>query len=211
MKPVRPAFLDASAVSRSVLAREEVRRCWDRPSALAEMSVRGLAGHLVRATGAVLRYLDRPEPAEAPIGPAEYYVRALETSDLTSQTHVDVRQRGEEEAAMGYDALLARLEKAHQRLEERLEIEPEQRLVRVFKDLVLTLDDYLVTRIVEIVVHTDDLTASVGVETARFHAGTVHVAIDNLVDVASFRHGDMAVLRALSRRERDEVDALRVF
>ena len=32
-----------------------------------------------------------------------------------------------------------------------------------------------------------------------------------LVDVARVRHGDLAVLRALTRRERDPVQARRVF
>ena len=36
-------------------------------------------------------------------------------------------------------------------------------------------------------------------------------AIDVLVGVARIRHGDMAVLRALARRERDQVQALRVL
>ncbi len=175
------------------------------------MSVRALAGHLVRATGSVLRYLDRPEPTESPIGPAEYYVGALESFDLSAQTHVEVRQKGEAEAAQGYDALIARLEQAQGELQERLAKEPEQRLVRVFKDLVLSLDDYLVTRIIEIVVHTDDLAVSVGIQTPGFETTTLEIVIDNLVDIARLRHGDRAVLQALARRERDEVDALRVF
>jgi hypothetical protein len=36
-------------------------------------------------------------------------------------------------------------------------------------------------------------------------------AIDTLVEVARLRHGDTAVLRALARRERDSVAALRVM
>ena len=73
------------------------------------------------------------------------------------------------------------------------------------------MDDYLVTRVVEIVVHTDDLSASVSIPTPHFDASTVNLAIDCLMDVARLRHGDMAVLRALARRERDQVEALRVF
>jgi hypothetical protein len=37
------------------------------------------------------------------------------------------------------------------------------------------------------------------------------VAVETLVEVARLRHGDTAVLRALSRRERDPADALRVL
>ncbi len=37
------------------------------------------------------------------------------------------------------------------------------------------------------------------------------LAIEALVDVARVRHGDLAVLRALTRRERDSSEALRVL
>lgn len=212
MNSVRRAFLDASAVAGTVVERPDVRDRWDGGSALAELSIGALAGHLVRATGSVPAYLDRPEPVtEAPIGPAEYYARALDTFDLSSDLHRAIRRRSEEEAAAGYDGVVARLRAAQSALEKRLEEEPEQRLVRVFKDLVLRLDDYLITRIVETVVHTDDLAGSLGVETPAFDAYALELAIGNLVDVARFRHGDIAVIRALARRERDEVDALRVL
>jgi hypothetical protein len=75
----------------------------------------------------------------------------------------------------------------------------------------MTLDEYLRTRVVELVVHADDLAASVGVEPVPPQPATTAVAIDVLVGVARIRHGDMAVLRALARRERDTVRALRVL
>ena len=37
------------------------------------------------------------------------------------------------------------------------------------------------------------------------------VAIDVLVDVARIRHGRVAIIRGLARRERDDVEALRVL
>ena len=68
MNRVRAAFLDASAVAIDLLATPEVEAKWDEPSALAEWSVRGLAGHLVRATTSVEMYLDAdPDPAGEPI------------------------------------------------------------------------------------------------------------------------------------------------
>jgi hypothetical protein len=96
-------------------------------------------------------------------------------------------------------------------LKLRLAGEPEDRRIRVFKDLVLLLDDYLVTRIIELTVHTDDLAVSVGLPTPEFPASATALAIEALVDVAIPRNGDLAVLRALTRRERDEVEALRVL
>jgi hypothetical protein len=75
----------------------------------------------------------------------------------------------------------------------------------------MTLDEYLRTRVVELVVHADDLATSLGVELAPPRPATCSVAIDVLVGVARIRHGDLAVLRALTRRERDQAQALRVL
>jgi len=75
----------------------------------------------------------------------------------------------------------------------------------------MTLDDYLPTRIVEIVVHADDLAVSVGAPPVPFPADVVDVVVDVLVRTARVTHGDLAVVRALSRRERDAADALRVL
>ena len=175
--------------------------------------MRGLAGHLVRATGSVEAYLDRPAPpvGTVPISAAEYYAAAVDTLDLQSDLHVAVRAKGEAEAAEGYDALLERLGGLIGRLEERLGAEPRERLVRVFKDLVLTLDDYLVTRLIEQLVHADDLAVSVGVESPAPPAGAMDVTLGALLDIARWRHGDLAVLRAFARRERDAASALRVL
>ena len=211
MDPRRQAFLDCSEIALALLKREEVADRWDGPSALPEFSLKGLAGHLVRATGSVKAYLDRAEPDEEPITPAAYYAAAVDVSDIASPLHVAVRERGEEMSAGGYEALAARFEEELHHLKLRLAGEPEDRRIRVFKDLVLLLDDYLVTRIVELVVHSDDLAVSLGTATPDFPPEASALAIEVLVDVALLRHGDLGVLRALTRRERDDIGALRVL
>jgi hypothetical protein len=76
----------------------------------------------------------------------------------------------------------------------------------------LLLDEYLRICLVEIAVHTEDLALSAGVGVAvRSPGSAVSVAINLLVVVGRKRHGDEAVLRALARRERDPVQALRVL
>ncbi|MES2092386.1 MAG: hypothetical protein V4531_01065 [Actinomycetota bacterium] len=74
----------------------------------------------------------------------------------------------------------------------------------------LLLDEYLRTRLVELAVHTEDLALSIGVEVTS-PAPAVSMAVDILVAAARERHSDQEVLRALTRRERDTVDALRVL
>ena len=133
---VGAAFLETADLAASVLARPEVVRFWEAPSALRLLSVGGLAGHLVRGATTVEVYLDRPEPEGEPISAAEYYARALpENGDITTPIHTASRERGEAQAP----------------------------------------------------------------------------AIETLLEVARLRHGDLAVLRALARRERDPVRALRVM
>ncbi len=50
--------------------------------------------------------------------------------------------------------------------------------------LVMTRDEYPRTRVMELVVHADDLAAYVGVKLAPPQPGTCQIAMDALVDVA---------------------------
>ena len=211
MTPIRRAFLEAGAAAATLLGRPEVEDSWAGPSALPELTVRGLAGHLLRATGSVEAYLDRPEPDGEPVGAAEYYVQAVDEPDIHSDVHRAIRQRGEDEAAAGLDAVRARSQELLERLSARLENEPPDRKVRAYKGVVLRIDDYLVTRLIELTVHVDDLAVSVGLPPPELPAEATRLAIDALVEAARIKHGDLAVLRALTRRERDEVQALRVL
>src|SRR5207248_7684766 len=90
---------------------------------------------------------------------------------------------------------------AHSRA--RLDTEPAGRRVRVYGDMVLTLDEYLVTRLIELVVHADDLAVSLDVPPPALPPAATGLAIATLVEVPRIRHGDTAVVRALTRRERD--------
>jgi hypothetical protein len=212
MEGVRSIFLEVASAARPLVAAPAVAEQWDGASSLPEFSVRGLAGHLVRCVVIVPRYLAAdPRPAAEPIAPLSYYDRALVSTDILSDDHVSIRARGEELAADGHAALVALLDEALVEARDALAGVPRDRLVRVVRDLVLPLDDYLATRIVEIVVHADDLAHSVGLGAPEFPLAAVDATIRYLVDVARFRHGDMAVVRALTRRERDAAKALRVL
>jgi hypothetical protein len=64
------------------------------------------------------------------------------------------------------------------------------------------LEDMLVTRMMELAVHSDDLAVSLGVPTPAFPDSAMQVVIDLLTRLALRRHGQIPVLRALSRSER---------
>jgi uncharacterized protein (TIGR03083 family) len=216
MDDVRATFLAAARVAAVVLGLDEVADAWDGPSALPEFTVRGLAGHLVRAVGSADAYLDRDEPSdERVIDAARYYRLAVgdaTEADLGSDLHRSIRQRGEDMAAAGWEALAADFEALLDRMSERLASERADRRVEVYQGLVLPLDEYLVTRLIELVVHIDDLCVSVGVPTPPMPDGAMDAAVGALVGVARVRHGDLLVLRALTRRERaDATSVLRIL
>ena len=60
-------------------------------------------------------------------------------------------------------------------------------------------------------VHMDDLTLSVGLSPPEAPAEAYGVAIEILVEVATLRHGPLAILRALTRHERQGTETLRVL
>jgi hypothetical protein len=222
MSQARAVFLEAMAAAVPLLEAPELAARWEEESALARFSVLGLAGHLLRATTSVEAYLDRPEPArgEEVLSAAAYYAAAVYSDigdarftgpDLDGDLHRAVRARGEEAAAGGPEALARDWSQAAGRLTARLAAEAPDRRMRVFNNLVIGLDDYLATRLVELCIHTDDLAVSLGVDPPALPAAATGLAVATLVDLARHRHGDAAVLRALARRERDAVAALRVL
>jgi uncharacterized protein (TIGR03083 family) len=216
MTDVRALFIDTALAAQTLLFEPALVEKFDGPSALAEFPVRGLAGHLLRAMTSVEGYLDRPEPGAGPdlavVSPADYCAALAEAgNDLDSEFHRAIRRRGLDEASGTPEELALAWSRTAARLGDRLQSESGDRLVQVFGDMVLTLDDYLVTRLVELVVHADDLAASLGVPPAPLPAAATGLVIATLVEVARIRHGDAAVLRALARRERDTVEALRVL
>ena len=210
---MRGAYLDTTAVSRALLRSPEVQAKWVEPSALERWSLKGLAGHLVRAATSVEYYLDQdPDPEGPPLSASEYYATVVgDTADIDSDLNRAIRERGDKMAAEGYTGLMERFDSCADRLRARLEEEPPDRKVRVLQDLVLMLDDYLVTRLIELTVHIDDVAVSAGLPTPEMPPAALDLAFRCLIDVARHRNGDLAVLRGLTRRERADVDVLRAL
>jgi hypothetical protein len=66
----------------------------------------------------------------------------------------------------------------------------------------LSLDDFLVTRMVELAVHMDDLAVSVGLSVPELPGAALDPVVELLTGLAVRRHGQAALLRALTRAER---------
>ena len=195
-------FLDGARVVAAALAAPEVRRCWDDASVLDDQRVAGLAGHLARGSVWVVQdYLDAPAPdLQVDTDDAAHYFSSL-LDALDPDDHRAVRERGASVAEVGHDALVASLDERLEALRQRLDHEDPSRPVTVAGGKVMRLADYLETRIVEQVVHLDDLARSVGVQRWAMPAGADALVIAVGVEVARRRRGDLVVLRALFRPE----------
>jgi hypothetical protein len=203
MTTVRQAYLEAAETVVALLRDPAVAAAWDRPSALAEFTVGGLAGHLAGQLLAVADVLATPVPDEPPAPLLDHYARSTWIdADLDSATNVKIRAGGDANAADGPDALLERTAAALGNLRVALAAEPAGRVVHLTGRWSLTLDDYLTTRLLEIAVHDDDLAVSVGVPTPELPAAALDPVFALLTTLSVRKHGAPAVLRALARAER---------
>lgn len=204
MTQVRELYLDVADRAATLLAAPEVARDWHRPSALAELGVGGLAGHLAGQVFFIPAVLAEAPSTEPAISLHEYYGRVSWIgSDLDTPFNRSIRSGGEEEAADGPAALAARVTACVEDLRGTLPAAPD-RLVRrpTWGPWSISLDDFVTSRILELVIHTDDLAYSVGLPTPEFPAQAVDTVVDVLSRIALRRHGAVNVLRALSRTER---------
>ncbi|MCX4762330.1 maleylpyruvate isomerase N-terminal domain-containing protein [Streptomyces sp. NBC_01275] len=203
---LRQAYAEAVAGVADLLAAPAVATAWNRPSALADLGVGGLAGHAVRQDLGLPDLLAGPEPQEPVISLREYYVERVTWLDAGVDGAVNrrIRASGEETAADGHGALLARLRGTVVRLREELPHAPAARPVRMasWGDWSLDLDDFLLTRLMELVVHADDLAYSVGLPNPPFPERVTAPVVDLLARLAVRRHGTAAVIRGLARAER---------
>ncbi|GMQ86549.1 MAG: hypothetical protein BMS9Abin07_2131 [Acidimicrobiia bacterium] len=208
---VRLDFVDSLSVLRSLIGAVVER--WQEPSALEGMTVGALASHACRAAFTTERYLAAPAPAGGDTVDAAGYFLAIPdlTGPIDSDVHRSVRARADDEAAAGPEDLLARFDRSVEVLMVSLPSEKPERVLEVFGGIAMRLDDYLITRLVEVVVHSDDLAASLDLAEPAFSDSVNDRVIRCLVEVAVRSHGRLAVIRALTRRERDAVAALRVL
>jgi len=209
MANTRQIYLDTAGATLELISDRAVASVWDEPSVLDRLSVGDLAAHLARSILQVEWYLDAEVPDVELVDAASYYAVLEGFDDLDSPLNVGVRARAAEVAEQGHGALVDTVTETLDRLRTRISSEPDDRCVEAF-GRVLLLDEYLKTRLVEMAVHIDDLVLSVGLDIDP-PDDAVEVAIETLVGAAAERHGSLAVLRALTRSERDAVRALRVL
>ncbi|AZM61386.1 MULTISPECIES: maleylpyruvate isomerase family mycothiol-dependent enzyme [unclassified Streptomyces] len=157
----RPRSYDPARTRAAVLAqfgnvRAAVRTLTPEqlalPTRLGDWTVRELVAHTGMALTAVDRLLDEPEPARQDARATDWPSAIAADAGAIAATA--------RRLAADHPDLDAHLADVEQRFTARLGTHPGSRLLPTNAGA-LPLDDYVVTRTVELVVHTDDLNAAV--------------------------------------------------
>ena len=201
-------FPEVARIAADLIRHPEVARRWGDESACAGMSVGGLANHLAgQAANVVLLFAAAPRDAE-PIAVLEHYRRAAWVhTGPDSEANVDVRTSADEYAASGPADLERRVAADLDALPGTLAPvlagarDPDTVLIP-WQGWSLSSAGFVLTRTMEVLVHADDLAASIGAETPVFPTEPADAVLALLASVAAERHGQAAVLRALSRPQR---------
>jgi hypothetical protein len=201
----RTAVVRAADLVADLVARPEVAAAWTRESSCSGMSVGGLTLHLVNQPVNVVRLLrasrsgvGEPERIEL----LEHYARAdWVREDLDGETNRSIRDAANAGASESPQGTIAALSEARADLEDVL-IDPPETTYVPWQGWALSTDDFLVTRLMEMVVHADDLAASVDVPPPDFGSDVLDPVFRLLAALAVRRHGQDALVRTLTRPQR---------
>lgn len=206
--PIAEYVADAAALVGRLVGQSAVADRWSEESSCEGMTVGGLAWHLADQAGTVVRLLAEPPRDEEPITVVEHYRRAAWVhSGLDGEFNVGIREGADAKAQAGPEALEAQvradLAALPGALSGPLTGERSPDTVHIpWQGWSLSSQDFLVTRLMEMVVHADDLAASVDLDTPEFPEPVVTAVLGLLTAVAVDTHGQTAVVRALSRPQR---------
>lgn len=202
-RDLRPAFLAAADHVAAIVSRPDVSVAWHQPSALPEWSVGGLVAHLASQPVTALDLM-RAEPWSEAITLDEHYARsAWVLSGVDDDVNVSIRSRSDQQAEAGPDAILARVLAAREELPDVLAEQHADRAVLIpWTGWALRRDDFLTGRMMEVVVHGEDVAASVGIPAPPLPDDVLAPVLALLTRLAVRRHGQGVVVSALSRAER---------
>lgn len=197
------AFLTAAQIGLELVQRPEVGERWTAPSALPKMSVGALACHLGRQVQHAQELLTRPTSLRPLCSVDEHYRRAAWVTSSSPDDPANDRGADDAEAELGPLALHRRTSDALKKVALLLSNGTAHDVVLIpWQGWALRRSDFLLTRLLETVVHTDDLAVSVELPTPEYPEEVFTPVRDLLVRLAVERHGQSAVISTLARRER---------
>ena len=228
-------YLAAVDWLRSILGGAEVAAVWDEPSVVAHYSVGGVAAHAVHGVRWLEQLLKDAEPVglrAVTMGELFGPNRAAAGGDgrngdpgdneavgdggrgADDALSVSLRAAAEDFARTGADVVTAACTASRDALVGLLESAPATRAIPVLRlsGGQVPLRDYLRTRVLELVVHGDDVVCSVpGLTVPDPPHSAVEVCLGVCLELAVARVGGLATLRGFTRAERSQPGVLRVL
>lgn len=199
-----PGALPSAVEAIGPLVRSaEVAEAWEQESALPGMTVGGLTRHLVSQPECAVEFLRLDVPAEAaPVSLLEYADR-LDWLDAPPDApeNTSIRDDFNEMGAAGPAESITVLENAVAALGPTIAAAHATTFVP-WQGCALATEDFLVMRMLEIVVHADDLAASLDAPVPAFDPGVTGPVVQLLAALALRRREPLDVVRALARAER---------
>jgi hypothetical protein len=198
------AYLGAAGQAVALLQTPDAAALWAQPSVLAKMTVGSLAGHLAYQIFSVSSILEEPESEQPPIPLLEHYARAAWIdAPLNGEVNTGIRTKGRDIASEGAQSLAERAQTALAEQQVKLpRLSDSQAVFMPQTGWALSLADFLATRIMELAVHMDDLAVSLGLIATELPDAAFDIVLVLLTRLAARRHGQVALLRALTRAER---------
>ncbi|MFZ0252084.1 MAG: maleylpyruvate isomerase N-terminal domain-containing protein [Acidimicrobiales bacterium] len=212
-------YLGAVDWLRGILGRAELVAVWSEPSAVACYSVGGMAAHAVHGVVWLQQLLTDVEPVGLRTVTVGDFFGLNRVGDLDAEASEDafsasLRAAAEGFARTGAATVRAALTASRDQLVDLLDQAAASRAVAVIRvsGAQVPLRDYLRTRVLELVVHGDDLVCSVpGLAAPEPPADSLEICLAVCLDLARSRVGGLAVLRGFTRSERALPGALRVL
>jgi hypothetical protein len=209
------AYIGAVDWLLSVLRRQEIEGAWDKPSVIANYTVGGVGAHAVHGVIWLEQVITDAEPVGLrAVSILEFFGANRADGGSEDRLSLSLRTAAEAFARTGPALVVAACTAARDGLTESLANANADRAIPVVRvpGGQTQLGDYLRTRVLEIVVHGDDLVCSVdGLDAPDPPATSVDVCLDVCLELARARVGDLGALRAFTRAERSIAEALRVL
>jgi hypothetical protein len=199
------AFLSCASVALELASHDAIAAAWSDESSCDGMSVGGLTHHLLQQLVHCATGLSEPAPADAPvIGLLDHYAQApWVATSREGGIEEDQNAKDNGAAQAGPEAVLDAGRRALADLPELFAQRREPDVIHIpWQGWSLATPDFLTTRMMELVVHGDDLASSVDLPTPEHEPTVVAVVLGLLGDVSLARHGQVELVRALSRPQR---------
>ncbi|WP_162458378.1 maleylpyruvate isomerase N-terminal domain-containing protein [Pseudactinotalea terrae] len=198
-------FVRAVEAITPLVRSPEVAARWDEESALPGMTVGGLTRHLVSQPECAVEFLAIEFPTDrVRVLSLIEYADQLDWLDAPTDApeNTSIRDDFNEMGGAGVEDSVAVLDAALAGLGPAITAAGPTTFVP-WQGCALATDDFLVMRLLETVVHADDLAVSVGLPTPAFEPEVMEPVVELLAALALRRREPIDVVRALARAERE--------